>query len=96
MAIVYRATHINLREDRALKIIKHEHSSDTAFVDRFITEALLTCQIDHHNVVRVYDTDETEDGQRFLVMEYVPGESLRSILQKEGRIAPLRCLHIAG
>ncbi|MDA2913796.1 serine/threonine protein kinase [Acidobacteriia bacterium AH_259_A11_L15] len=96
MGVVYRATHLLFREPRALKVINRAYLGDESFVRRFLSEALVTRQLQHPNIVRVEDADETEDGQPFAVMEYVPGESLAQTIASQGPLQPPRALHIAA
>ena len=96
MGTVYRAEHLGFKEDRALKVVNPEYAGNSEFVERFRAEALITRQIPHPNIVRVEDTDETEDGEPFVVMEYVPGRSLREVLEAEHALDPLRALYIAS
>ena len=95
MGVVYHATHLGLKKERAIKVINLQYASDPGFLQRFMAEALITSQIQHPNIVRVEDTDETEDGQPFVVMEYIRGESLRRIIEREGSIQPTRAFYIA-
>jgi serine/threonine protein kinase len=90
-----------LEEEYALKLINPRYSIDPVAVRRFLHEALLTRQIDQVHVVRVYDADETDDGQPYVVMEYVPGTTLRQILRSsdtDGQhpMDPLRAINIAS
>jgi serine/threonine-protein kinase len=101
MGIVYRARHIVLDHDRALKLIKGHHSADSQALRRFISEAIMANRIEHPNVVRVLDVDQTEDGEPYIVMEYVAGKSLRHILRQDGTaeqrpLDALRAVNIAS
>jgi hypothetical protein len=70
-------------------------AADPDFVKRFEREAVLMSRLQHPNVVRVDDIDESEDGRPFIVMEFVEGQSLRQVIQQEGPLAPLRVCSIA-
>ena len=100
MGVVYRVRHMRLQYDRALKLINARYSGDSQAARRFVSEAILANQIDHPNVVRVHDVDETEDGYPYIIMEYVAGKSLRQILHPETGPAvvlePLRAIRIAS
>jgi serine/threonine-protein kinase len=89
MGVVYRAHHILLKEDYALKLINAQYAGDPHVVQRFLAEALMANRIRHMNVVRVEDADETEDGQPFVVMEYAAGTSLRQIIRPDHIHEPL-------
>ncbi len=84
---VYRAEHMSLGNEVALKILRSELAQDETFVRRFRREARRTVLLDHPNIVRVLDLDQV-DGQLFIAMEYVPSQDLHDILIKE-RLLPL-------
>ncbi len=90
MATVYRAHHLHLKEDLAIKVVSPRLTGDKDFLDRFRTEAVITRKLRHPNAVRLDDFDITEDGRPFIVMEYVRGEALRTVLPKNALLqAPL-------
>ena len=96
MGLVYRATHVNLRRQAAVKIL---HPSLAASIDvrnRFEREALASGKIDHPNCVAVYDSGHLPDGSLYLAMELLEGRPLADVLEAEGQIAPGRALHILG
>jgi formylglycine-generating enzyme required for sulfatase activity/serine/threonine protein kinase len=96
MGVVYKAWHMVFRQPRALKVISAQYASDPQFVERFLIEAMVTHEIQHPNIVRVEDTDETEDGCPFVAMEFVEGRSLRKLLADEGPVEPSRALYFAS
>ena len=91
---VYRATQTNLNRPVAIKVLRRSLVRSERYVKRFVREAKLAAKIDHPNAIHVYDV-----GRRgrywYLVMEYVPGESLGTILRREGRLAAPHALEIA-
>src|SRR3954468_7406436 len=93
MATVYQAKHLTFNETRALKVLQNRLAQDEPFVNRFKTEAV-TRKLQHENVVRVEDFDFAEDDSPFLVMEYVDGKSLRSVMV-DGPMSPSRAASIA-
>jgi serine/threonine protein kinase len=93
MATVYQAKHLTFNETRALKVLQNRLAQDEAFVNRFKTEAV-TRKLQHENVVRVEDFDFAEDDSPFLVMEYVDGKPLRSVMV-DGPMSPSRAASIA-
>jgi serine/threonine protein kinase len=95
MGAVYKALHTKFDQLRALKVMSGDLAADTDFVKRFEREAVLMSRLQHPNVVRVDDIDESEDGRPFIVMEFVEGQSLRQVIQQEGPLAPLRVCSIA-
>ena len=84
MGEVYRARDTKLGRDVALKILPEEFSRDKERLDRFEREARLLAQLNHANIATLYGLEEHE-GQRFLVMELVEGETLAERIAK-GRI----------
>ena len=90
MGAVYKALHMHFSELRALKVIASGLSSDKTFVKRFEQEAVLARRLQHPNAVRVDDIDETEDGQKFIVMEYIEGRNLRKVISSGGPMRPMR------
>ena len=95
MATVYRAHHLHLKEDLAIKVVSPRLTGDKDFLDRFRTEAVITRKLRHPNAVRLDDFDITEDGRPFIVMEFVRGEALRTVLQKTVLLPAPRALDIA-
>ena len=76
MGAVYRAEHLLLREPRALKVIRAElFQAVPEAVERFEREARIAVRLRHPNLVLIHDFF-VEDGDHFLVMEYVVGRSL--------------------
>ncbi len=86
MGVVYRAHHGPTAEDVAVKILAPSLSADQEYVTRFFREAGAAGQIDHPNVVRVIDVGRHED-KYYMIMQYVPGETLDRVLDKERRIS---------
>ena len=95
MSTVYNALHLRLDEVRALKVMDAELARDPLFRKRFEQEALLTRKLQHPNVLRVDDIDETEDGRPFMVMEAVEGPSVKKVIQEEGPLPAKRVCSIA-
>ncbi|XRQ02948.1 Stk1 family PASTA domain-containing Ser/Thr kinase [Actinomadura welshii] len=93
MATVYVARDIRLDRIVAIKVMHAGLASDEDFVARFIGEAKAAAALSHPNVVAVYD--QRTDGEHvFLVMEYVPGRTLRDALTSLGRLGPRAALEI--
>ncbi len=99
MGEVYRAHQINLKRDVAIKIISHELLQDIeddeeefeSAITRFRYEVRAMAQIRHPNVIQIYDYDSVtieRDGEKvvveYIVMEYIPGRTLRSTMSDEG------------
>ena len=75
MGEVYRARDIKLGRDVAIKVLPEEFARDQARLDRFEREARLLAQLNHSNIATLHGFEE-HDGQQFLVMEVVEGETL--------------------
>ncbi|HKS96964.1 MAG TPA: protein kinase, partial [Terriglobia bacterium] len=94
MGAVYKATHVTFEELRALKVMNPDLLGDELFVKRFKQEAIIARKLDHPNAVRVDDLDESEDGLPFMVMEYIEGESLKSLIEQHGPLPAARTVSI--
>src|SRR5947207_9287814 len=95
MAEVYLA-HDQLLDRRvALKVLFPEFARDPAFVQRFRREAQSAANLNHPNIVAVFDWGQ-EQGTYFIVMEYVEGRSLAEILRTEGPLHPQRAAEVAS
>ena len=91
MATVYLAQDEELHRPVAIKLLAENLAGDTAFQQRFLREARLAARLSHPNVVAVYDVGEAEDGRPYIVMEYVPGETLAEL----GRVPPDEAVGLA-
>jgi eukaryotic-like serine/threonine-protein kinase len=83
MSSVYRAHDTLLERDVALKVLHDRFTADGDYVERFRREARSVAQLSHPNIVTVIDRGE-QDGRQFIVFEYVDGENLKSLLEREG------------
>src|SRR5216683_358506 len=93
MATVYLGTDTRLDRTVALKIMHAELANDEDFVRRFVGEARSVARLSHPNVVAVYD--QGADGRTlYLAMEYVPGQTLRDLLNERGYLSPRAALNI--
>ena len=91
MAIVYRAVDLRTGHNVAVKVLRLEYNEDREFISRFQREAEAASKMTHHNIVNLLDVGM--DGEnRYLVMEYVQGKTLRAVIQERGKLsAPLAC-----
>lgn len=80
----------------AVKLLRREWLGDGYMIERFRAEAIAGRLISHPNVASVFERGETPEGQPFLVMERVRGESLGMLLEREGPLAPARAAAIIG
>ncbi len=94
MGLVYRAAHMTLRRQVAVKILHPSLAASPDVRSRFEREALAAGKIDHPNCVTVYDSGRLRDGSLYLAMELLDGRALADVLDQEGQIAPGRALHI--
>ena len=94
MAVVYQARDLRLDRTVAVKVMHEGLGNDPEFVSRFEREARSAARLSHHNVVAVFDQGE-DRGTLFLVMEYVPGLTLRDLIRKEAPLSPGRALALA-
>lgn len=83
MATVYAATHRN-GSRAALKVLHAELARDTAIRDRFLREGRIANKIDHPSVVQILDDDVSDQGEVFLVMELLEGETLEAHMRRQG------------
>jgi len=93
MGAVFKGIHVRLNAVRAIKVLQAELLHETHFKARFETEAQTLAQLDHPNLVRVYEFFEEED-HLFLIMEYISGESLFDRMQFWGKIPIPRAVDI--
>jgi serine/threonine protein kinase/beta-lactam-binding protein with PASTA domain len=91
MANVYRAHDPHLGRDVAVKVLAARFAADPAFVERFRREASAAAQLNHPNIVQVFDRGET-DGTYFIVMEYLVGPDLKSVIRTRGALPPLEAI----
>lgn len=93
MATVYLAIDTRLDRRVALKVMHADLARDQDFVNRFIGEAKAVARLSHPNIVSVYD--QGSDGYYlYLAMEYLPGRTLRDLLDERGWFEPREALHI--
>ena len=83
MANVYLAYDTILDRNVAVKILRGDLADDEKFVRKFQREAISASSLSHPNIVEVYDVGE-DDGKYFIVMEYVDGRTLKSLIKKLG------------
>lgn len=96
MGTVYRGQHINLPREIVVKSIllgAFSPSAQSHLKARFRREAYIQSQLDHPNIVRVYEFFTAEDNY-YLVMEYVPGMTLRELLSRQGVPTPAQAVYL--
>ena len=95
MALVYEAKDILLDRKVAIKMLRPEFVSDEDFINKFRHEAKAVAKITHPNVVSIYDIVESENSL-YLVMEFIEGRDLKSIIKKRGKLSVVEALDIAN
>jgi len=88
MSAVYLAEHLVMRRRVAIKVLPTNCADDSSRVRRFHREARAVASLDHPNIVRAFDIDE-EGDVHFLVMEYVQGRDLKTLVEQDGPLPPL-------
>lgn len=93
MGWVFLATQLPLGREVAIKVLLPQ-PGDTAFRERFLLEASTCSKLSHPNIVTVHDYGETPQGDLYMAMEYLRGQSLSRTLAREGRLEPARAARI--
>jgi serine/threonine-protein kinase len=94
MSSVYRARDLLLERLVALKVLHPHYGDDEEYVERFRREARSVAQLSHPHIVTVIDRGE-DDGQQFIVFEYIDGENLKQLLARTGPLPARRALELA-
>ena len=94
MGQVYLAEHLRMGRQSAVKVMSPALTRDPDSISRFNREASNASRISHPNVAAIYDFGETADGLIYLAMEFVEGESLTALLERQGPLPPARALAI--
>lgn len=94
MSDVYKARDHILGRFVAIKALKREFSEDVNFVVKFRTEAQSAAGLEHPNIVNIYDVG-SEEGMHYIVMEYVEGVTLKTYIEKKGRLTYKEAVSIA-
>ena len=95
MGQVYLAEHVKMGRKSAVKVMNPGMVNDADAISRFNREAANASRINHPNVAGIYDFGETPEGLIYLAMEFIEGESLTSLVEKNGALPPLRAADIA-
>ncbi len=94
MGRVYLARNVEMDQEVAVKLLHHRFAHDESYVTRFLNEAKSTGRVRHPQAVSIYDAGRLDDGTLFLVMEYVHGTSLASLLKARGALPALTAVRI--
>ena len=90
MGIVFAATHIQLGTPVAVKMLRKDALEEPELVERFLREARSAARLRGEHVCRVTDFGTTDDGLPFMVMEFLDGEDLKSIVDHTGKMDPVQ------
>src|SRR5947208_16121842 len=94
MSNVYKAKDQLLERNVALKVLHPHYSDDEEYVERFRREARAVAQLSHPHIVTVIDRGE-DNGQQFIVFEYVDGENLKQLVDRTGPLPTRRAVELA-
>jgi eukaryotic-like serine/threonine-protein kinase len=93
MAEVWLGTDLSLSRQVAIKLLKSNLANDAVVAERFRREAIAVAQLNHPNIVAVYDAIE-DGGRQAVVMQLVNGKSLRQLLDEQKKLSPELTIHI--
>jgi serine/threonine-protein kinase len=93
MATIYRGADLRLDRPVAIKVMHPSFASDPGFVDRFEREARAAARLNSPYAVGVHDQGN-DHGVTYLIMEYVPGHTVRDVLRAHGALSPAQALSI--
>lgn len=93
MSVVYKAQHLSMKKVVAVKLLLPHLTSDQRSLKRFQLEAQATANLNHPNIVRIYDCGMSQD-QAFIIMDFVEGESLEQVLDRESKLTPIRAINV--
>lgn len=94
MGTVHRAIQLPMGREVAIKLMHGELVRNPDMVARFEREALAASTVDHPNAITIYDSGRTEDGQVYIAMEFLSGETLAAMLQRLRRLPSVRALEL--
>ncbi len=93
LGVVFKAKQISMNRLVALKILHKRWLNDEEFKQRFLVEARLVGKLSHQNLIKVYDVGR-EDWKLYFSMEYVEGETLEHLIEREGPLDPIRAIDL--
>jgi len=94
MGEVYHAEHRMLRRPVAVKLITPAQAGSPDAIARFEREAQATAGLTHPNTVQIFDYGRSDDGTFCCVMEYLPGDTLEAIVDRDGPMSAARAVHV--
>lgn len=93
LGVVFKAKQTSMNRLVALKILHKRWLNDEEFKQRFLVEARLVGKLSHQNLIKVYDVGR-EDWKLYFSMEYVEGETLEHLIEREGPLDPIKAIDI--
>ena len=94
MGVVYKARQKSIDRLVAIKMLSSTLAKDKSWVQRFYNEAKACSRLHHPNTIRMFDFGQTGDGQLFMAMEFLDGDSLRQVITRNAPMDPMRVLKI--
>ncbi len=94
MATVYKGVDVLLERRVAVKVLRQRFSEDPEFLERFQREARAAANLDHPNIVTVFDVGK-DDGRHYIVMEFVEGKDLKTLIRQQGSLSVDEALNTA-
>jgi serine/threonine protein kinase len=88
MGIVFAATHIELADRVAIKVLHREMAGRSDVVDRFLREAQASVRLKGEHVARIFDVGRSADGVPYIVMEHLDGHDLMTMFRRRGKLPP--------
>ncbi len=93
MGIVYEGYHVELEQRVAVKVVRAEYAHHQEAVARFLNEARAIARLRGHHIAKVLDTGRTESGAPYMVLEYLEGRDLRTVLDTDGPLPIAQAVH---
>lgn len=88
MGVVFKAVHLRMRREVAIKLLATKEARNPLYRQRFQKEIQAAAILHHPNIVTAFDADELE-GVPYLVMQYIPGADLESVIKMQGPLSPV-------
>ncbi|HET9931495.1 MAG TPA: serine/threonine-protein kinase, partial [Polyangiaceae bacterium] len=93
MGIVYEGYHVELEQRVAVKVVRAEYAHHQEAVARFLNEARAIARLRGHHIAKVLDTGRAETGAPYMVLEYLEGRDLRTVLDNDGPLPVTQAVH---